>query len=58
MPMDPDGAYTLSAQWDGKNRKGMFAAGGTYLMRATAENTLTGQQEMRSGKIGIKTHKK
>jgi hypothetical protein len=58
MPMGPDGAYSLSIIWDGKNKKGMNVAGGTYLLRATAENILTGQSEMRLGKIGIKTVKK
>jgi hypothetical protein len=36
----------------------MYVAGGTYLLRATAENTLTGQQETRKGLIGVKTNKK
>ncbi len=58
LPMDPDGEYALATIWDGKNKHGMYVAGGTYLLRATAENVLTGQKETRSGKIGVKTFKR
>jgi hypothetical protein len=56
--METEGPYSLSKVWDGKNKRGMYVAGGTYLLRATAENTLTGQQETRKGLIGVKTNKK
>jgi hypothetical protein len=57
IPMEPDGKYSLFKIWDGKNKKGVYVAGGTYLVRATAVNTINGQTEMRPGKIGVRTYK-
>jgi hypothetical protein len=58
VSMNPDGDYSVSKIWDGKNSDGAYVAGGTYLVRGTAVNTLTKQTETRTGKVGVKTPKK
>ena len=58
--MQEDGKpIVLSTVWDGKNKKGMYVAGGTYLGRITVRNTASGQVETASPPtlIGVKTKK-
>jgi len=56
MKLDPDGK-ALARIWDGRNKKGSFVAGGTYLARFEGRENNTAATWAGQAKIGIKTTK-